>query len=84
MSVFDIDLVLIDQQSVGKRRLHLMDTINAKNRRTTIYWRVNKLLKKSHLMTRITKEQASFLKINYINDISFFGTPDCYHCCSIA
>jgi hypothetical protein len=24
------DLVLIDQQSVGKRRLHLMDTFNAK------------------------------------------------------
>jgi hypothetical protein len=25
-----IDLELIDQQSVGKRRLHLMDTVNAK------------------------------------------------------
>jgi hypothetical protein len=36
-----IDLVLIDQQSVGKRCLHLMDTVNAKKRWTTIYWRVN-------------------------------------------
>jgi hypothetical protein len=36
-----IHLVLIDQQSVGKRSLHLMDTVNAKKRWTTIYWRVN-------------------------------------------
>jgi hypothetical protein len=27
-----IDLVLIDQQIVGKRNLHLMDTVNAKKR----------------------------------------------------
>jgi hypothetical protein len=46
-----IYLVLIDQQSVGKRSLHLMDTVNAKKRWTTIYWRVNKLLKKSHVVT---------------------------------
>jgi hypothetical protein len=32
-----IDLVLIDQQSVGKRSLHLMKTVNAKKRWTTIY-----------------------------------------------
>jgi hypothetical protein len=32
-----IDLVLIDQQSVGKRSLHLMDTVSAKKRWTTIY-----------------------------------------------
>jgi hypothetical protein len=31
-----IDLVLIDQQSVGERSLHLMDTVNAKKRWTTI------------------------------------------------
>jgi hypothetical protein len=30
------------------------------------------------------KERAPFLKANDINDISFFGTPDCHHCCSIA
>jgi hypothetical protein len=30
------------------------------------------------------KERASSLKINDINDILFFGTSDCYHCCSIA
>jgi hypothetical protein len=31
-------------------------------------------------VTRLTKEPVSVLKIN---DISFFGTPDCHHCCSI-
>jgi hypothetical protein len=76
-----IDLVLIDQQSVGKRSLHLINNVNAKKRWTTIYWRVNKLLKESHIVTRFAKERASFLKIN---DISFFGTPNCHHCCSIA
>jgi hypothetical protein len=44
-----IDLVLIDQQSVGKRSPHLMDTVNAKKRWTTIYWRVNNFLKKSRI-----------------------------------
>jgi hypothetical protein len=57
-----------------------MDSVNAKKRWTTIYWRVNKFLKESHLVTRLAKERATFLKIN---DISFFGTPDC-HCCSTA
>jgi hypothetical protein len=37
----------------------------------TIYWRVNKFLKKSHIVTRLAKERASFLKINDINDILF-------------
>jgi hypothetical protein len=78
-----IDLVLIDQQSVGKRSLHLMDTINAKKRWTNIYSRVNKFLKKSHIVTRLAKERASFLKINDIIVFSFFGTPDCHHCCSM-
>jgi hypothetical protein len=64
-TVRTIDLVLIDQQSVGKRSLHLMNTVNAKKRWTTIYWRVNKFLKESHVVTRIAKERASFLKINY-------------------
>jgi hypothetical protein len=35
-------------------------------------------------LIRLAKERASFLKINDINDISFFGTPDCHHCRSIA
>jgi hypothetical protein len=64
--VLCIDLVLIDQQSVGKRSLHLMSTVNEKKRWTTIYWRVNRFLKESHVVTR------SFLKINDINNISFF------------
>jgi hypothetical protein len=79
-----IDLVLIDQQSVGKRSRHLMDTVNAKKRWMTIYWGVNKFLKKSHIVTHFAKERASFLIINDINDISFFGTADCHHYCSIA
>jgi hypothetical protein len=40
---------------------------------------VNKFFK-GHIVTRLAKERASFLKINNINDISFFGTPDCHHC----
>jgi hypothetical protein len=39
--VSSIDLVLIDQQSVGKRSLHLIDIVYARKRWTTIYWRVN-------------------------------------------
>jgi hypothetical protein len=35
-------------------------------------------------VTRLAKGRASFLKINEINDISFFEPPDCHHCCSIA
>jgi hypothetical protein len=41
ISIATIDLVLIDQQSVGKRSHHLMDTVNAKMRWTRIKWRVN-------------------------------------------
>jgi hypothetical protein len=67
-----IDLVLIDQQSVGKRSLHLMDSVNGKKKWTNFY-----------KVTRIVKERALFLKINDINDILLFGTPDCHHCCSI-
>jgi Uri superfamily endonuclease len=76
-----IGLVLID---VGKRNLHLMDTVNAKQRWTIIYWRVNKFWKESHIVTRSAKVRVSFLKIKDINDISFFGTSDCHYCCSIA
>jgi hypothetical protein len=36
-----INLVLIDPQSVGKKSLHLMGTVNVKKRWTTIKWRVN-------------------------------------------
>jgi hypothetical protein len=72
LSVPIIDLVLIDRQSVGKRNLHLNDTVNAKKRwttKTTIYWRVNKFSKESHVVTSLAKERASFLKIDEINDI---------------
>jgi hypothetical protein len=56
INLLDKDLVLIEQQSVGKRSLHLMDNINAKKRWTTIYWRVNKFLKESHKVTHVTRE----------------------------
>jgi hypothetical protein len=59
--VLTIDLVLIDQQSMGKRSLHLMGTVNAKERWTTIYWRVNKFLKKSHIVTRRAKERVGII-----------------------
>jgi hypothetical protein len=48
-----------------------MDTVNAKKRWTTIYRRVNKFLKKSHIVTRFAKERVSFLKVKDINDILF-------------
>jgi hypothetical protein len=66
LNIIIIDLVLIDQQSVGKRSLHLKDTVNAKKRWTIIYWCVNKFLKESHIVTRLVRERASFLKINDI------------------
>jgi hypothetical protein len=56
-----IDLVLIDQQSVGKRSLLVMDTVNAEKRWTIIYWRINKSLKESHIMARLDKKRVSFL-----------------------
>jgi hypothetical protein len=43
-----------------------------------IYWRVNKFLKKCHIVTRFAKERASFL------NISFFGMPNFHLCCTIA
>jgi hypothetical protein len=61
-----IDLVFIDQQSEGNRSLHLMDTVDAKKRWTTIYRRANKLLKESHIVTRFAKERGSFLKMTVI------------------
>jgi hypothetical protein len=84
VSLLILSLWLIDQQSVGKRSLHLMNTANAKKRWKTIYWRVNKFLKESHIVTCYAIERATFLKINDINDISLRGTPDCHHCYSIA
>jgi hypothetical protein len=71
ITVLTIDLVLIDQLRVGKRSLHLMDSVKAKKRWTTIYWRVNIFFKKCHIVTRLDKERASFLKINDIDDTIF-------------
>jgi hypothetical protein len=76
-----IDLVLIDQQSVKKRSLHLMEVRKRDGRQ---FISVNKFLKESHVVTSLAKERASFLKTNDSNNISLFGTPDSHHCCSIA
>jgi hypothetical protein len=38
----------------------------------------------SHIVAHLANERASLLNMNNINDISFFGTSDLYHCCSIA
>jgi hypothetical protein len=46
-----------------------MDTVNAKKRWTTTYWRGNKFLKQSHIVPRFAKERVSLLRINDINDI---------------
>jgi hypothetical protein len=66
LTVSIINLVLIDKQSVGKRSLYLMGTVNAKKRWTTSYWRVYKCLEESHIVLRHAKERASFLKNNDI------------------
>jgi hypothetical protein len=78
-TVHTIDLVSVDQQSVGKTSLHLMDIVNAKNLLAS-----QQFLTESHIVTRLAYERASFLNMNDINVISFFGTSDCYHSCSIA
>jgi hypothetical protein len=78
-----VDLVLIDQQSVGQKSLHLMDTVNAKKRWTTINWRVNNFWQRA-----LCDQPCSWASIiddmNDINVISCFETSDCHHCCSIA
>jgi hypothetical protein len=69
---------------VGKRSLNLMGTVNAKRDGRPFTGVSTNFLKVSHEVTRLVKEHASFLKtndINDINDIAFFGTPDCHHCC---
>jgi hypothetical protein len=57
-TVGTINLVLIDQQSVGKRSLRLMDTVNAKKRWTTIYWRVKNFFEIVPHSVTLAKERA--------------------------
>jgi hypothetical protein len=40
-----------------------MDTVKAIKRWTIIYWRVNKFLKESHVVTRHAKERETVLKL---------------------
>jgi hypothetical protein len=53
--VVTIDLVLIDQQSLGKRCLHLMDTVNA------IYWRATNSWKRATWWHALLKSEHNFL-----------------------
>jgi hypothetical protein len=55
-----IDLMLIEQQSVGKRSLHLTDTVNAKKRWTTIYWRINNFWQKATKWHALLKNEHHF------------------------
>jgi hypothetical protein len=71
MTLSTIDLVLIDQQNVGKTSLHLMDTINAKKMDDHLL-ACQQFVTESHILTRLTNERASFLNMNDINDIYIF------------
>jgi hypothetical protein len=82
-SGFAIDLVLIDQQR-AKEKSSSDGHCQCEKEMDDHLFRVNEFLKESHIVTRLAKERALFLEINDINDIKLFGTPDCYHCCSIA
>jgi hypothetical protein len=68
VAVQPIDLVLKDQQSVGKRSLHLMATVNAKRRWKTGLLVFQQFWKESNEVTCRADQQTSFLKINDIND----------------
>jgi hypothetical protein len=70
--VVPIDLVLIDQQSVGKKSLRLMDNVGAKKIWTSIYWRVNKFLKKCHIVTRLLKSEHHFCKFMTLMTFHFW------------
>jgi hypothetical protein len=50
-----------------------MDNVNAKKRWTTIYWRVNKFLKESHVVTSFAEERALFLKIIALMTFHFWN-----------
>jgi hypothetical protein len=52
-----IDLVLIDQQSAGKKILHLLHTVNAKEMDDHLL-ACQQILTESHIVTRHAKERA--------------------------
>jgi N-dimethylarginine dimethylaminohydrolase len=54
-SILTIDLVIIDQQSVGKRYLHLMDTVNVK--RDDHLLTCEQFLKESHEVTQLANKK---------------------------
>jgi hypothetical protein len=66
----------MDQQSVGKRSFHLMDTVNGKKEMNDYLLACQQFLTESHIVTRFANERALFLEMNDINDICFFVTSD--------
>jgi hypothetical protein len=65
--------VLIDQQRVGTRSLYLMNTVNAKKSRRPFTGSSTIFDRENHIVTRLANEWASFLNMNDIKDVSFFG-----------
>jgi hypothetical protein len=57
---FVIDLVLIDQQSVGNRRLHLMDTVNAEKEINDHLLTGQQFLTESHIVTSLVMSEHHF------------------------
>jgi hypothetical protein len=76
-----IDLVLID---LGKDKSPSDRYCQSEKEMDDHLLACQQFLKECHIVTHRAKERASVLNINAINDISFFGTSDCHHCCSIA
>jgi hypothetical protein len=61
-----------------------MDTVNAKKEMDDHLLACQQILVREPHSACLAKERASLLEIDDINDVSFFGTSDCHHCCSIA
>jgi hypothetical protein len=66
-----IDLILIDQQRVGKRSLRLIVTVNAKKRWTTIL-ACQQIFKKVLHSDTLAKDRASFLKVMTLMTFHFW------------
>jgi hypothetical protein len=79
-----IDLVLIDNTKTGKEKSPSDGRCQCQKEMDDYLLGCQQFLTESHIVTRFANERASFLNMNDINDISFFGTSGCYHCCSKA
>jgi hypothetical protein len=79
--VICIYLVLLDQQSEGENTPP-DGPCQCQKEMDVHLLACQQFLRESHIVTHLANERASFLNMNDINDIKFFGTSDCYHCCS--